>query len=113
MASLRPGLSACLLRQLSTAKRILPAAIVREFTLLSSGAYEPLAPESTKPIAHLVRHAGIVKVLRYTFTMESPRQATSALRGKPEMLGSVRGFPGLTRSRTCADAAGGAVRARK
>jgi hypothetical protein len=48
----------------------LPAAIVQEFTLSSSGAYEPLAPESTKPIAHTVRHAGICRVLRFTFTME-------------------------------------------
>jgi hypothetical protein len=48
----------------------LPTAIVQEFTLTSSGAYEALTPESTKPIAHIVRHAGIVKVLRYTFTME-------------------------------------------
>jgi len=76
-------------------ERILPAAIVQEFTLSSSGAYELATAESTKPVAHIVRHAGIVKVLRYTFTMESPRQATSALRGKPEMLGSVRGFSGF------------------
>ena len=67
MASLRPGLSACLLRQLSTAKRILPAAIVREFTLLSSGAYEPLAEGSTKAVALARRHAGIAKVTRYSF----------------------------------------------
>jgi len=38
--------------------------------LSSSSAFEPLTLESTKPIAHSLRHAGICKVLRYTFTME-------------------------------------------
>jgi hypothetical protein len=41
---------------------------------LSSGAFEPLTEGSTmadaRPIAHTIRHAGICKVLRYTFTME-------------------------------------------
>jgi hypothetical protein len=51
-------------------ERILPAAIVQEFTLTSSGAYELMTEGSTKPIAQILRHAGIVRVLRYTFTME-------------------------------------------
>jgi hypothetical protein len=57
------------LRPEGEGQRILPAAIVQEFTLSSSGALEPLAPESTKPIAHTVRHAGICKVLRYSFSL--------------------------------------------
>jgi hypothetical protein len=51
-------------------ERILPAAIVQELALTISGAYEPMAEGSTKPIAHTIRHAGICKVLRYGFTME-------------------------------------------
>jgi hypothetical protein len=47
----------------------LPAAIVQEFTLTSSGAYEPLTEGSTKPIAQILRHAGIVKLTRYSFTL--------------------------------------------
>ena len=48
-------------------ERILPAAIVQEFTLTSSGAYELATAESTKPVAQVLRHAGIVKVQRYSF----------------------------------------------
>jgi hypothetical protein len=42
-------------------ERILASAIVQEFTLTSSGAYEPLTEGSTKSIAHRVRHAGIYR----------------------------------------------------
>ena len=51
-------------------ERILPAAIVQEFILSSSGAYELATEGGTEPIAHTVRHAGLCKVLRYGFTME-------------------------------------------
>jgi hypothetical protein len=50
-------------------ERILPAAIVQEFTLTSSGAYELATPGSTKPVAQTLRHAGIVRVMRYSFTL--------------------------------------------
>src|SRR6516164_2603222 len=48
------------LRRDGEGQRILGSAIVQELTLTSSGAYEPLAPGSTKPVAQDLRHAGIV-----------------------------------------------------
>jgi hypothetical protein len=51
-------------------ERILASAIVEELTLSSSGALVPLTEGSTKAVAEVRRHAGIVKVARYTFTME-------------------------------------------
>jgi hypothetical protein len=51
-------------------QRILASAIVQDFTLTSSDAYELATPGSTKPIAQVLRHAGICRVMRYTFTME-------------------------------------------
>ena len=51
-------------------ERILAQAIEQKLTLTSSGAYEMLTEGSTKPIAQVRTHAGIAKVMRYTFTME-------------------------------------------
>jgi hypothetical protein len=50
-------------------ERILSGAIVEHFTLTSSGAFEPLSPNSTKAIAQSRRHAGIVKTRRFTFDL--------------------------------------------
>jgi hypothetical protein len=72
-------------------QRILPTAIEQKLTLTSSGAYETLVEVSSKPVAQIRTHAGITRVLRYSFTMERRGQAVSGLRGKAEVLGSVRG----------------------
>jgi hypothetical protein len=48
-------------------ERILPAAIVEQFTLAADGEFEPLIEGSTKPVAQTRRHAGIVKVRRFAF----------------------------------------------
>src|SRR5215471_9929182 len=42
-------------------ERILPAAIITEMTLSSSGAFEAVAPGSTAPVATRVHHAGITR----------------------------------------------------
>jgi hypothetical protein len=49
--------------------RILAAPIEESFTLSSSGAFALAMPGSTAPIAHTVRHAGITRVLRYSFAL--------------------------------------------
>jgi hypothetical protein len=54
------------LRKDGEGERILPAAIVQEFTMSSYGAFEPLTPGSTKPV-EVRRHAGIVAVMRFSF----------------------------------------------
>ena len=56
------------LREAGVGERILPAAITQEFVLSSTGAFEATFG-STKPIAHTVRHAGIVRVMRYGFSI--------------------------------------------
>jgi hypothetical protein len=55
------------LRSDGQGERILGSAITEHLTLTSSGAYVPLAPGSTKAVALTRRHAGIVKVQRYSF----------------------------------------------
>ena len=57
------------LREEGEGQRILPNAIEQPLTLTSSGAYEALVPGSTKAVAHVVRHAGIVRVLRFKFSI--------------------------------------------
>jgi hypothetical protein len=47
-------------------ERILRAAITQALTLTSSGAYEPLAPGSTKAVVTR-RHHGIVRIERFSF----------------------------------------------
>jgi hypothetical protein len=50
-------------------ERILASAITKKFTRTSSGALEPMTEGSTKPVASTITHAGITRVLRYSFTM--------------------------------------------
>jgi hypothetical protein len=56
-------------RDLGDGERILAAAIVEQFTLAADGEFEPLVEGSTKPVAQTRRHAGIVRVKRYGFSM--------------------------------------------
>jgi hypothetical protein len=48
-------------------ERILPHRIVERFVRRADGKLEPLTAGSTKPIAEVRTHAGIVKVRRYGF----------------------------------------------
>jgi hypothetical protein len=50
-------------------KRIPPAGIVQRFTRRADGELEPLTANSTKPIAEVRTHAGIVRAKRYGFDM--------------------------------------------
>ena len=50
-------------------QRILAHAIEQKLTLTSSGAYEMLTEGSTMPVAQIRTHAGIARVLHYTFTL--------------------------------------------
>jgi hypothetical protein len=54
-------------RDLRDGERILATAITEQFTL--NAGFEPLTQGSTKPIASIVTHAGIVKVKRFAFDM--------------------------------------------
>jgi hypothetical protein len=56
-------------RDLGDGERILAIAITEQFTLRAYGEFEPLVEGSTKPVAQTWRHAGIVKVKRYGFSM--------------------------------------------
>jgi hypothetical protein len=47
--------------------RILAAPIEVRMTLSSSGAFEEMTEGSTKPVAQIRTHAGIARVLRYSF----------------------------------------------
>jgi hypothetical protein len=49
--------------------RILAHAIRQRLTLTSCGIFEELTEGSTKPIAETRTHAGIVRVVRYTFSL--------------------------------------------
>jgi hypothetical protein len=53
-----------------TGERILAGTIVEKMTLTSSGAFEPMTEGSTRQVADVRRHAGIVRVLRYAFRMD-------------------------------------------
>jgi hypothetical protein len=55
--------------EIGEGQRILPGSIVERFSLTSSGALEPVAEGSTKAVALLQEHAGIVGVLRYRFQL--------------------------------------------
>jgi hypothetical protein len=50
-------------------ERLLANAIETRLTLTSSGGYELMTEGSTKPVASIVRHAGIVPVKRFTFSI--------------------------------------------
>ena len=50
-------------------ERILAAAIVERFVARADGEFEPLTEGSTRPIASTVAHAGIVRILKYSFSM--------------------------------------------
>jgi hypothetical protein len=47
----------------------LATAITEQCTLNAGGEFEPLTQGSTKPIASIMTHAGIVKVKRFAFDM--------------------------------------------
>jgi hypothetical protein len=56
-------------RDLGDGERNLATAIVERFTTRGDGELEPLVEGSTKAVAQTRRHAGIVKVRRYVFSM--------------------------------------------
>jgi hypothetical protein len=56
-------------REAGEGQRILASAIVEKFAAGPDGALVPLTEGSTRPVASVVRHAGIVKTQRYSFDM--------------------------------------------
>jgi hypothetical protein len=50
-------------------ERIIPGQIVQKFTSGPSGVFLLLTADSTRPIALTTAHAGITRVLRYTFSV--------------------------------------------
>jgi len=50
-------------------ERILPTAIIEHFTRNGAGDLVALSAGSTLPVAETRRHAGIVKVMRYAFSL--------------------------------------------
>jgi hypothetical protein len=50
-------------------QRIIAAPIEERLTLTSCGAFERLTEGSTKPVTEVRRHAGIARVLRYSFAI--------------------------------------------
>jgi len=52
-------------REVGEGEKILPCVVVEQFT----GAFAPMTPGSTKPVAEVRRHAGIAKVRCYTSTL--------------------------------------------
>src|SRR5258708_3657066 len=67
-------------RDLGDGERILATTIVEQFTLTAAGEFEPLVEGSTKPVAQTRRHAGIVKVRRYAFSMSWPAPTRTPIR---------------------------------
>jgi hypothetical protein len=55
--------------EIGEGERILPTAIVERFVCRADGALEALTEGSTRPIASTVAHAGIVRILKYSFSM--------------------------------------------
>jgi hypothetical protein len=53
--------------QISSHYKGLGAAITERLTLTSCGIFEPLTEESTKAVAEIRTHAGIVRVTRFSF----------------------------------------------
>jgi len=51
------------------ATAILPTAIREQLVVGADGALEPLTAVSPRPVALTVRHAGIVRVKRWAFSM--------------------------------------------
>jgi hypothetical protein len=50
-------------------ERILPAGITERFARRANGELEPLTEGSTKPIAEVRHHAGIVRVRKFVFDL--------------------------------------------
>jgi hypothetical protein len=50
-------------------QRLLANAVSQRLSLTSSGAFEEMTEGSTKAVAEIRTHAGIVRVVRYSFTM--------------------------------------------
>ncbi|MCK1480489.1 hypothetical protein IVB27_38595 [Bradyrhizobium sp. 197] len=50
-------------------QRMLPTTITEKFWRTSSGALVPLTADSTRPVSHVVHHAGLVTVERYSFRL--------------------------------------------
>jgi hypothetical protein len=56
-------------REIGDGQRILPHQIVEQFVRRADGELEPVTEGSTKPVAEVRTHAGIVRVKRYGFDM--------------------------------------------
>jgi hypothetical protein len=63
----------CLVCETGEGKRILPAAIIERFVMRADGDFEPLTGGSTRAVAQVVQHAGVVRVKRYAFDMGGAR----------------------------------------
>jgi hypothetical protein len=55
--------------EIGEGQRILATPIEERLTLTSCGVLELLTEGSTKPVAQVRTHAGIARVMRYTFTL--------------------------------------------
>jgi hypothetical protein len=56
-------------REVGDGERILAHRIIERFVRRADGELEPLTEGSTKPVAEVRTHAGIVRVKRYGFDM--------------------------------------------
>ena len=56
--------------QISSHYKGLAAAITERLTLTSCGIFEALTPESTKVVTEVRRHAGITRVVRFSFGLK-------------------------------------------
>ena len=57
------------LEPIGAGERIIGGTITERLTLSSCGIFEPLTPESTKAVAEIRRHSGIVRTKRYSFAL--------------------------------------------
>jgi hypothetical protein len=55
--------------EIGESERILPCAIIEQFTRRADGGLELLTPGSTERVAQTVVHAGIVKTRRFNFAL--------------------------------------------
>jgi hypothetical protein len=50
-------------------ERIVPTTIIERFCIGVDGELEPLTSDSTRPVMQVVHHAGICRVVLYTFRL--------------------------------------------
>jgi hypothetical protein len=55
--------------EIGEGERILPNAIEQRMAMNANGELEETTPNSTKPITEVRRHAGIVRVMRFDFSI--------------------------------------------